>query len=54
MSRSASTWIPVGAVVGFLGVAFGAFGAHGLAARASEQQLEYAANLIAEAKRQNT
>ena len=34
-------WVVVGAVWGFLGVALGAFGAHGLKARASEQALAW-------------
>lgn len=34
-------WIVVGAVCGFLGVALGAFGAHGLKARASAEALAW-------------
>ena len=33
-------WIRIAAVLGFLGVAAGAFGAHGLASRVSERALE--------------
>ena len=34
-------WIAIGAVCGFLGVALGAFGAHGLQGRATPEQLEW-------------
>ena len=34
-------WIVVGAVVGFLGVALGAFGAHGLEGKVSEEALAW-------------
>ena len=37
--QNAHLWVIIGAILGFLGVAFGAFGAHGLSQRLSERSL---------------
>lgn len=39
--RESRTWIRVGALLGLLGVALGAFGAHGLPAETSSEALEW-------------